>query len=82
MRVFSLLQVMCFYSKYYETNVSIVVTLAKVLASIFLVAFFIAGIFKANPRTHNPERRPMAEYMAGFLISVFSLAGLYYLWVS
>ena len=61
---------------------SIIITLAKVFASIFLVAFFIAGIFKADSSTHNPERRAIAEYMAGFLISVFSLASLYYFWVS
>jgi uncharacterized membrane protein YphA (DoxX/SURF4 family) len=60
---------------------SIVIGLAKVLASIFLVAFLIAGLFKADSRTHNPERRPMAEYMAGFLISVFSIASLYNFWV-
>lgn len=60
---------------------SVIIVLIKVLCSIFLVAFFIAGVFKANPRTHNPERRPMAEYMAGFIIFLFSLVGLYYLWV-
>ncbi len=59
----------------------IIVSVLKVLASLFLVAFLIAGIFKANPRTHNPERRPMAEYMAGFIICLLSLVGLYYLWV-
>lgn len=61
---------------------SILIVIAKVLCSIFLVAFFIAGVFKVNPRTHNPERRPMAEYMTGFIICMFSLIGLYYLWGS
>jgi hypothetical protein len=61
---------------------SIIIGLAKVLASIILVAFLIAGAFKTDSRRHNPDWRPMAEYAAGFLISVFSLAGLYFFWVS
>jgi hypothetical protein len=52
----------------------------KVIASVFLTAFLIAGILKANPRTHRHTH--MAEYTAGFIICVFSLASLYYLWVA
>ena len=59
-----------------------IIGISEVLATIFLIAFFIAGVFKANPRAHNPEYRPIAEYAAGFLICSFSLAGLYYLWIS
>jgi hypothetical protein len=61
---------------------SFVIVLGKIFATVFLVAFFIAGIFKANPRTHNPENRHIAEYIAGFLICMFSLVGVYYLWIS
>jgi hypothetical protein len=53
-------------------------TTAKIVASIFLIVFLIAGILKANPRTHR--YRPMAEYTAGFIICAFSLVSLYYLW--
>jgi len=61
--------------------VDIIIFIAKVLASIFLVAFFIAGIFKANPHTHNPEIGPIAEYSTGFLICAASLVGIYFLWI-
>jgi len=54
--------------------------IGKVIASVFLVCFFCAGIFKAHPKTHNPELRPIAEYTAGFLICGVSLASLYALW--
>jgi len=54
----------------------------KIIASILLVMFFIAGAFKANPRLHNPEYPPMAEYTAGFLICTSSVVGFYYLWFS
>ncbi len=56
------------------------VVLAKIIASVLLVAFLIAGIFKANPRTHNPEFPPLAEYGAGFLICTFSIWAFYALW--
>lgn len=55
-----------------------IIVAIKVLASIFMIAFLIAGIFKANPRTHR--YRPSAEYLAGFIICVSATMGLYYLW--
>lgn len=59
---------------------SFLIIVAKVLVTLFLGAFFIAGVFKANPRMHDPEKDSMAEYVAGFLICLFSLSGLYYFW--
>ena len=58
----------------------VVFTVMKGLASVFLLAFFIAGAFKANPRAHNPEISSAAEYFSGFLICAISIFGLYYLW--
>jgi hypothetical protein len=58
----------------------IIIAAIKVLSTIFFFAFFIAGVFKADPRTHNPERRPFSEYTAGFLICTSSIIGIYYLW--
>jgi len=58
----------------------IFLTIIKVLSTIFLFAFFIAGAFKADPRSHHPERRAFAEYSAGFLICTCSIISIYYLW--
>jgi len=55
-------------------------TVIKVFSTVFLFVFFIAGVFKANPRTHHPECRPFAEYTAGFMICTSSIIGIYYLW--
>lgn len=57
---------------------TIFIIIGKAVASIFLMAFFIAGVLKANPRTHR--YRPMAEYAAGFIICTLSLMALYHLW--
>jgi len=59
---------------------SVILIVIKVLVSIFLIAFLTAGILKANPRTHNPKHGHLAEYLAGFIICMVSLSGLYYLW--
>jgi hypothetical protein len=59
---------------------SIIIAVVKVLASIFLIAFLIAGIFKANPHTHNSKYGHRAEYAAGFIICMAAVIGLYYLW--
>lgn len=55
---------------------------AKIVASLFLLGFFIAGIFKANPRLHNPKYGHKAEYLTGFIVFIGSLIGFYYLWIS
>ena len=47
-------------------------------ADIFLFCFLVAGIMRAHPRFHR--YRPMAEYMAGFIITFLSWVGFYYLW--
>jgi len=59
---------------------SFIVVVVKALASIFLIAFLIAGVFKANPRTHNSKYGSRAEYVAGFIICMTAVVGLYYLW--
>lgn len=41
--------------------------MGKVFASILLVILFITSLFKANPKTHNPEHGHKAEYLAGFI---------------
>ena len=56
------------------------IVIGKVVASVLLLIFFLAGALKANPRTHNPDYPPMAEYTAGFLICGFSVFVLHYLW--
>lgn len=48
---------------------SFLIVAAKVFATLFLVALFIAGIFNANSRTHDPTSPPIAEYAAGFMSS-------------
>lgn len=53
----------------------------KIIGSFLLLIFLLAGVLKANPRTHNPDYPPMAEYAAGFIICVISLVGLHYIWV-
>ena len=63
-----------------HTFMAFLIITAKVVASIFLTAFLVAGILKANPRAHR--LRPMAEYTAGFIICALSLTGLYYLWMA
>lgn len=59
---------------------ALLILTGKLLLSLFLVCFLIAGVMKAHPKTHNPELRPLAEYAAGFLICFASCLGLYYLW--
>ncbi|GAB2198426.1 hypothetical protein [Sessilibacter sp. MAH4] len=61
--------------------VDLLIVLAKLFASIILLSLFIAGVFKANPKTHNPKNRPIAEYMAGFICTFGALLGLYFLWI-
>jgi len=61
-------------------NMTVILTAAKVLASTFLIALLIAGIFKANPRTHNSKYGHRAEYVAGFIICMTAVLGLYHLW--
>lgn len=60
---------------------SVLITVAKLAATLFLVMGILVASFKANPRTHNPEYRPVAEYTAGFLMFFCCLLGLYYLWI-
>ncbi|MGQ9425238.1 hypothetical protein ACXYTJ_06130 [Gilvimarinus sp. F26214L] len=57
-----------------------ILLILKILASLFLVALFVAGVFKANPRSHDPEYPPLAEYGAGFISCALACVGLYYLW--
>ena len=57
---------------------SFIVIIAKVLATIFLSTLFLAGVLKANPRTH--KHGAAAEYLAGFLACCGSVIGFYYLW--
>jgi hypothetical protein len=61
--------------------VEVIFIIMKSVASLFLLGFFVAGIFKANPRTHNPEYPPLAEYGAGFIVFIGSIVGFYYLWL-
>jgi hypothetical protein len=63
-----------------DQTMSFLLIAGKIIATVFLVAFLIAGVLKANPRTHNPEYRRLAEYSAGFLICTFSIFGIYSLW--
>lgn len=55
--------------------------IAKVVASFFLVVTLIVGILKASPRAHNPEHGALAEYSVGFIFFFLALLGLYYLWL-
>lgn len=55
--------------------------IAKVFATLVVLAFFIVGISKANPRMHNPAYPPLAEYGTGFIMCALAVAGFYYLWV-
>lgn len=57
---------------------SLLIGAGKLLASLFLLATFITGAFKANPKTHI--QRSAAEYVTGFLFCFLSALGLYYLW--
>lgn len=59
---------------------SFVLIIAKALATIFLSAFFIGGILRANPRTH--KHGAAAEYLTGFLACCGSVIGFYYLWIA
>lgn len=59
---------------------SVLITIGKMVATLLLVMGIIVASFKANPRTHNPEYGPVAEYMAGFIMFFGCLLGLYYLW--
>ncbi len=43
---------------------------------------FLVGVWKADPRSHNPEYPALAEYTTGFIMCALALSGLYYLWVS
>jgi len=52
----------------------------KIIASVFLVAFLVAGVMRANPRFHSSRYPPMAEYAAGFIITFLTSLGFYYLW--
>ncbi len=60
-------------------DMSFLIIIAKLFASLILVASLIVGAFKANPRTHRYDHR--AEYLTGFIFFIGALAGLYYLWV-
>lgn len=59
---------------------TIVLAILKVIASIILVGFLVAGIIKANPRTHNLSYGHLAEYSTGFLLFIGSIIGIYFLW--
>ena len=59
----------------------LILVMLKILASILLIAFLIAGIFKANPRTHNLSYGHTAEYLAGFIVFMIGITGLYNLWI-
>ena len=59
---------------------SLLLGIGKILGSVVLVALFIAGVFKANPRTHDPELKPFAEYAVGFVCCFISVVSFYYLW--
>ncbi len=61
---------------------SFFITTAKIIATIFLFAFFVTGIMKANRRFHSTRYPPMAEYATSFIISFLSIVGFYYLWWS
>jgi hypothetical protein len=58
---------------------SVLITIGKIFATLFIVIFFLAGALKANPRSH--VHGAAAEYMAGFLICSGCLIGLYHLWI-
>lgn len=52
----------------------------KIVASVFLFTFLVAGIMRANPRFHPANHPTIAEYAAGFIITFLACAGFYYLW--
>lgn len=57
----------------------ILIIIGKIFVTLFLATLFVAGVLKANPRSH--VHGTVAEYTAGFLCCAASLIGLYYLWI-
>lgn len=53
---------------------------AKIVATVLLIVMLPVSITKANPRTHNPQYSPLAEYGAGFIMFFAALCGFYFLW--
>jgi hypothetical protein len=54
----------------------------KVFATIVLLICFLVGVWKADPRSHNPEYPALAEYTTGFIMCALAVSGFYYLWLS
>jgi hypothetical protein len=52
----------------------------KLIATLLLLCCFIVGIRKADKKSHLHDYHPMAEYMAGFIFTLLSVWGFYYLW--
>lgn len=62
--------------------IDILVTVTKLLASVFLVTLLVTALLKADPKRHNPKYPAMAEYGAGFIASALACLGLYWLWLA
>ena len=52
----------------------------KLFASFLLLVCIFVGTKKADAKTHNPNHRPLAEYMTGFIFTFGGMWGLYALW--
>lgn len=62
-------------------HMNFVLLVLKIIASVLLLCLFTVGVLKANPRTHNPEYHPIAEYGAGFICCGLACLALYHLWI-
>jgi hypothetical protein len=52
----------------------------KFFASVILLICFLVGLWKADPRSHNPTYPALAEYATGFIMCGIAVIGFYYLW--
>lgn len=59
---------------------TILITILKIILSIFLVGALIAGIVKLSPFRLNPNMSPKVEYFVGAFGLVAGLLGIYFTW--
>lgn len=59
---------------------SIIVIVAKVFLSIFLLGFIIGGVSKLSTSHQNPDINPKIEYFVGSFGLVVGLLGIYITW--
>ena len=59
---------------------SMLMIIAKIFLSIFLLGFIIGGVVKLSSAHRNPDINPKIEYFVGALGLVSGLLGIYFTW--